>query len=741
MNNIEMFGETIPQDLLKVKRAKQLMQYILSINESYLKIFEIHQDKDREIETIIFDIGVERPQKIVNDIKKTERLAVVFHADDIHAPDVLSLRENFPIVPHLNLQLSEYPKSLCLFEEPYETIKLTLTPSKFVQQIQNWLNKTSVGKLHEEEQALEPFILSTPYNLILPRSFELDEPALINIVACEEDNNFTFFLTDNVNNKNNQFIAIGLRVNSTKHGIIRFTPVNLQKLTEILLTISFDLNAKMIEFLKNIYKNKQSDAVLDRKVIFILSIPLFRYNTNYIERTDNYAFITDKTLNDIGIQYGIFGKKVDSTFKGTGIIIGEKIEIGDLSKTNLCQAKILLELDSFQAALYNNVQEYSGKITAIGLGAMGSQVINNLIRSGFGRWTFIDNDIFLPHNAARHLLPSCFAGRVKINICRDILNTTIDQPLVDEAICANVLNPSKEKKEMVTMAFEKSDFNFDFSASIAVSRFIANNNTFKRSLSVYLTPDGKSLIVAIEDGLRKIRLDWLEMLHYREVINNKDLFESLNNPTYHRYGNSCRDISVQLSQDDFSIWSGYASKIIRELVTKQTASLNILYQQNYDVKQIIVNIGNIKYLITSNWKIIIDDYLITKMSEFREKSLPNETGGVLLGNFDNQNEICYIIDFLLPPSDSEGLPVSFIRGCEGLYEKTKEIETRTLEQVRYIGEWHSHPNGCPVKPSEADLATFKWIENIMNKDSVPTIMIIIGENKELCLMNSDPIIS
>jgi hypothetical protein len=740
MNSIKMFGGTISRDLLEIKKAGQLVHYILSVNESYLELVEIHQDKDRGIEIIVFDIGVERPQKTVNDIKKTERLAVVFHTDDIHAPDVLALREDFPIVPHLNLQLSEYPKSLCLYEEPYETIKLTWTPSKFLQQIQNWLNKTAIGKLHKEDQALEPFILWTPYNLILPRSFELENPRLINIGGYEEDNNFTFFPI-NDNNKENQFIAIGIKINATKHGIIRYNPINLQKLTEILSEISFDLNKEMTNFIKFIYDNKKSDSELDRKAILFLSVPLFRHDSESVERTDYYAFVTDKTVRDIGNKYGIFGKNVDSSLKGTAIIIGEKPEIGDLSTICLDQVRIQYSLDSVMAALYNNVPEFTGRITAIGLGAIGSQVINNLIRSGFGRWTFIDNDIFLPHNAARHLLPSCFAGHVKVNICRDILNTTIGEPLVDEAIYANVLNTGKEKKEAITAAFEKADFVFDFSASIAVSRFIANNDAVKRSLSVYLTPNGKNLIVAIEDNLRKIRLDWLEMLHYRELINNKDLFKSLNNISYHRYGNSCRDISVQLSQDDFAIWSGYASKIIRELFTKQTASLNIFYQKNYDIKRTTVDVDNIKSLTTSNWKIILDDYLIRKMSKFREKSLPNETGGILLGNFDNQNEICYIIDLLPPPSDSEGLPVSFIRGHEGLYDNVKDIESRTLEQVRYIGEWHSHPNGCSVKPSEADLATFKWIEDIMSKDSVPTIMIILGEDNKLCLMNSDPLIS
>jgi hypothetical protein len=153
MNNTEMFGEIISPDLLGIKKSKRLIQYIDSLDNSYLKVVEIRQKYDRQFETVIVDLGVERPQKIINDIKRIERLALVFHSDDIHQPEVLALREDFPVVSHLNLQLHEYPKSLCLYEQPYEVIKLTWTPSGFIKQIQNWLNKTVIGTPHEEGQA------------------------------------------------------------------------------------------------------------------------------------------------------------------------------------------------------------------------------------------------------------------------------------------------------------------------------------------------------------------------------------------------------------------------------------------------------------------------------------------------------------------------------------------------------------------------------------------------------------
>jgi hypothetical protein len=735
MNETELFGNIISPSTLEIKKAKRLLKYIIS-GVSYIRLVEIRQKKEEGTECIIIDLDIERPQRIEIEIKRTERLAIEFHIDDTSFPKVFSMREDFPLVSHLNLQLSEYPKSFCLYEEPYDVIKLTWTPSNFIGQIRNWLHKTSVAQLHEDEQALEPFILSNPFRLILPVDFEINKIQDINIYYIHDAPYLTFVCGPNCNIKESEYTAIGFKTPITQHGIIKYTPDNLYKLRNILAEINFDLDTEIKSSLKKMYLDEKTKHFLNRKALFIFSIPLSRSNLDVIERIDNYAFITcDKTLNDIGIEYGIFGQPINSSIKDIGLLFGET-DSGDLKNISLYQIKIQYFLDAQTASLYNGVSFVSPNIALLGLGALGSQVANNFIRSGFGKWTLIDEDVFLPHNAARHLLSSEFVGYTKAKICRDILNSTIGEQLINNAICTNVITPSQNKEEL-SSALEESDFVFDFSASIAVSRFLASNNEFARSISAFLMPDGKSLIVAAEDKERHIKLDWLEMIHYREVINNSDLSNSLNTPSYHRYGNSCRDISVQLSQDDFAIWSGFASKKIRELISKENASLVIFYQLNYEVKQIEVDIYKTELLINSNWKIIFDDYIINKMAGIRKESLPNETGGILLGNCDSEHEKCYIVDIISAPKDSKEYPVSFIRGYEGLFDCVQDIEKRTLGQIKYIGEWHSHPNGCSVCPSNADIETFSWLESIMGIDSLPTLMMIIGENNTMSLMHSE----
>ena len=35
----------------------------------------------------------------------------------------------------------------------------------------------------------------------------------------------------------------------------------------------------------------------------------------------------------------------------------------------------------------------SSRVIAVGVGALGSQVVSNLVRGGFGQWTLVDHDL------------------------------------------------------------------------------------------------------------------------------------------------------------------------------------------------------------------------------------------------------------------------------------------------------------------------------------------------------------
>ena len=62
--------------------------------------------------------------RLAHRIERQEPLAATFPEDDSRAPEVISLRRDFPSAPHLNLRIEELPKSLCLYDQPYENVRL-----------------------------------------------------------------------------------------------------------------------------------------------------------------------------------------------------------------------------------------------------------------------------------------------------------------------------------------------------------------------------------------------------------------------------------------------------------------------------------------------------------------------------------------------------------------------------------------------------------------------------------------
>jgi hypothetical protein len=123
----------------------------------------------------------------------------------------------------------------------------------------------------------------------------------------------------------------------------------------------------------------------------------------------------------------------------------------------------------------------------------------------------------------------------------------------------------------------------------------------------------------------------------------------------------------------------------------------------------------------SSWTVCIDNAL----HRFRRFRLPNETGGVLLGSYDMERKLLYIVDMLSSPPDSEEWPTSYKRGCIGLAQAVREIQDRTLMNLEYIGEWHSHPEGSGTGMSKIDDVAMKEIKGEMSKAGLPGLILII----------------
>jgi len=108
-------------------KARDLAEAVSDL--PYVKLVECRTGTSPEADYLIVDLEVELPQYPVVDIRKHELCAIVFPTDSTTTfIDVLALREDFPQVPHLNLREQEYPKSLCVYEDPFSEYGLKWSP-------------------------------------------------------------------------------------------------------------------------------------------------------------------------------------------------------------------------------------------------------------------------------------------------------------------------------------------------------------------------------------------------------------------------------------------------------------------------------------------------------------------------------------------------------------------------------------------------------------------------------------
>ena len=73
-----------------------------------------------------------------------------------------------------------------------------------------------------------------------------------------------------------------------------------------------------------------------------------------------------------------------------------------------------------------------------------------------------------------------------------------------------------------------------------------------------------------------------------------------------------------------------------------------------------------------------------------------------------------------------------------LENQVTDISRLTLGNLHYVGEWHSHPDGCSLDPSEEDLEAFGWLKGHMADECLPAIMLILGNDCGYSLITPDP---
>ncbi len=678
-------------------------------------------------EVVVFDVEVELPQIRTHPIERRERFAAIFSSADDTSPEVLALREGFPRVPHLNLRAQELPRSLCLYEESYRDLKRRWTAARFVAHLREWLALTAKGSLHQEDQPLEPILLEADGILLIPGdtfSSESSEKRL-RIISLREMGE---------HHGSGKIFGITLRCTAQEHGLIHRRPQTLADLSTMLSRAGVDLLPEVRTRLLD--RHDRDEAFLNANLILIVGFPQTRTRGGRVETIDTWAF-------QMRVQ-----KDGGESFPAPVRVVGEAIgvwqqrgaHVGLLLQpdTGKQGENVLLEvlnpifgMSPPALAVLNDRSPSTEELNlcAIGVGALGSQVVMNLARAGFGRWTLIDDDLLMPHNVARHLLPGQFVGELKGPAVAEMANSLTDGEDIFTAIPANIFTPRKHQQDMVK-ALATADVILDMSASVTVARHLAlSEGSTARRLSLFMSPTGADSVLLAEDDQRTLHLDELEMQYYRACVHDEGLGGHLaSSPTQQRYGQSCRDVTSRLPQHLVALHAAIAARAIPDVLARPAARM-IVWRSHNDgsVTRVEVSPNETIRMQIGDWAVVTDNAFLDKVHDFRRRKLPNETGGVLLGSFDVDRHVVYIVDTIPSPPDSEEWPTLYIRGRRGLRTRVDQITTTTQGMLEYIGEWHSHPRGAHTIPSADDQQVFAWITELMDRDGLPALMMIVGD--------------
>jgi integrative and conjugative element protein (TIGR02256 family) len=719
-------GTTIHDGQFKSDKMLALEKLISSGKASFVTLLERKITSSSDV--IVLELDLELSQTRLNNIRSRERVAIQFLWNDNSRPEVLALRKSFPQVPHLNHTEHEC-KSLCVYETPYDEQKLNWSSMVFLEDIRMWFKKTAEGTLHDQGQRTEPFLFPGSFKIILPNEINMETD--YEIAKLSEQCLKLVVKEGNEDESKFEYVVITLKCEPVVHGVINKHPSTIQELSSMGLMIeSQTIISKLRDRCNEI--NQKNSSLLNKKLLILLAVPMKREASLAAETEDVFAFLISDTIKEVGVKVGVWDISPDKKSIGILLSIDQDKEGHDIS---LAILNPIRELTREFASIYNGIKPCDKSFVAIGVGAIGSNVVSNLSRAGVGRWTLIDPDILLPHNVARHLLPGhVFPGQSKVKGVASFVYTFTEDCLPIHTFERKI----QELDDSERKSLESANYILDMSASIAVARYVAHDlGGNARKASLFFNPAGTDLVVFSEDKDRTITLDELEYLYYREVARNDKLSNHFTGADGQlRYGQSCRDVSSIISQNDVAILSGIASKKVLDLLDNSSSDIGIwkIDSTEYSVDYIKCPISSFASIQLKNTCIKISTFLIRDLFFERSKHIPKETGGILLGGFDSLRKILYLMDFVDAPTDSVRCKTHFIRGSDGLLDHVSNINKKSGGFLTYVGEWHSHPDTCSCSPSVDDKNLYGWMLGTIEVAEYAPIMCIVGESDELCLV-------
>lgn len=166
------------------------------------------------------------------------------------------------------------------------------------------------------------------------------------------------------------------------------------------------------------------------------------------------------------------------------------------------------------------------------------------------------------------------------------------------------------------------------------------------------------------------------------------------------------------------------------LVGREELSTFLKNEELFETKQTEDTVAIKSFVKQTEWlvdwtKNICDlNNVYKRLLMIQKERVKLETGGIIIGYYDEDCRNAIITECTNPPKDSIATRKCFLRGVKGLKSLLKKKWNEKNEY--YLGEWHLHPGASP-QPSITDIFQMKKIEHNPKFNCQEPILLIVGE--------------
>ena len=717
-------------------QAQALADYLTRYARDFASVVEVRRRDEAEL--VVFDIRTGVPQNPAYPLRHVERVGTFFREKD-GSPLINMLRDDFPDTEHQYLVPEGSPAVICVDDRPWREAFLTWTPAELIERILSWFDRAAFNKLHDVLQPLDPVLSTSGLSFIIERS-TLDAEVSEYLIEEWKPNSIIPRIRPI---RNDEDIRTGVslptcfavyKVPPERMRRIRYAPSNLGELNEMLAARGIGLYEDLATRFGRWLSGEEAMVWrLNSLFAVVVEMPVVSPRDELQQGIDLRIFVTRKPAGDIAVALGVaFKSRSEDEASRVGYVtaIGQdEIDRQAVNSIAVLPAEIHLAFERKTATrLAGRNAPDIRKAVLVGAGAMGSHLADCLVREGRFRWTIIDHDLVLPHNLARHIAHGEQAGCYKAEfLSRHISSTLSGEDELATFIPENLFLGS----EAVTRALDEAEMIIDATASVPAARFLSDHRTKARRFSTFFNPSGKSAVLLAEPQNRILTLMDLEAQYLGLVLRVDRLADHLGElPETIAYTGACGAITNRIPQSRVSILSGLAAAGMSSAADQEEAVISIWsLAPNGEVSLESSSPKPVLRYKAHDWIFTIDEGLVESVQAMRDAHLPSETGGILFGLVDIPKKSIHVVYASEAPTDSVELSCGFTRGVRGVQELIEDVEKKTAGQVRYVGEWHSHPPRTPAHPSSTDIRQVDWLASLMNIDSVPAFMLIAADEK------------